>query len=77
MNYINYKKFLDSKNIKLFDYEYRISYYKLLKYTQKDTMIGGGNTLSVLNSLNNSLSCKTIVDILLSHNSHYILTYLK
>ena len=78
MNFINYKHFLESKNIKLFDHEYRISYYKLLKYTQTNNMIGGGNTLSVLNSLNNkdSISLKNIVDILLSHNSHYILYFL-
>ena len=71
------KQILESNNIKLFDYEYRISYYELLKYTQTYDMKGGGNTLSTLNILKKkSISLKNIVDILLSRNSHYILYFL-
>ncbi len=49
MKYIDYIKYLKSKNILMYDHDYRISYYNIKKYYNKDLWSemkgGGGNIL--------------------------------
>ena len=43
MNYQEYVKFLNQNNIKLFDYQYRISYDNIIRNRINIEQIGGGN----------------------------------
>jgi hypothetical protein len=46
MKYIDYIKYLKSKNIIMYDHDYRISYYNIKKYYNNDIrseMRGGGD----------------------------------
>ncbi len=46
MKYIDYIKYLKSKNIVMYDHDYRVSYYNIKKYYNNDLrseMRGGGN----------------------------------
>lgn len=66
MDLLEYKKILKSKGIKLFDYEYRLSLYKinLINSTNLE-QYGGG--INILNNKNNN-ELKNIVNCLLSNN---------
>ncbi len=48
MNYIDYVNYLKSKNIILFDHDYRISYHNINKYynINNNNQLGGGIFLS-------------------------------
>jgi hypothetical protein len=49
MNYSKFKKILESKDIVLFDHEYRISYYEITNYLKnksKEMQGGGKNKIS-------------------------------
>ena len=51
MNYSKFKKILESKDIVLFDHEYRISYYEITNYlkNKSNEMNGGGkNKISAI-----------------------------
>ena len=66
MELLEYKKYLNSKGINLFDHEYRLSLYKLnLVNGLNSDQVGGG-----LNILNNKSTCKIkhIVNCSLSNN---------
>jgi hypothetical protein len=48
MKYIDYVNYLKSKNIIMYDHDYRVSYYNINKYYNNDLrmeMRGGGNSL--------------------------------
>lgn len=61
-----YKKYLNSNRIKLFDYQYRLSLYKLnLVYSLNKDQVGGGKNI-LYNK--NSQTVKKIVDCSLSNN---------
>jgi hypothetical protein len=47
MKYIDYINYLKSKNIIMFDHDYKISYYNINKYYNKNEgQSGGGNLIS-------------------------------
>lgn len=55
MKYIDYINYLKSKNIIMYDHDYRISYHNIKKYYNNDLvseMIGGGRTNMFLNDDN-------------------------
>ena len=53
MNFLKYKKLIESKGIELFDHEYRISYYNITNMKRISAeQIGGGST-SLYKSLKN------------------------
>jgi hypothetical protein len=65
MKYIDYVKYLKSKNINLFDFDYRISYNNfihVLNNKAKPYMIGGGNVLNQYDDI----MLRNIIDISLS-----------
>jgi hypothetical protein len=66
MNYIEYVNYLKSKNIKMFDHDYRISYYNINKYINEESnnMTGGGNKMLIKNYNNDELI--NIINISLS-----------
>ena len=64
MKYIDYVKYLKSKNIHLFDFDYRISYNNIINVlSAKNIMIGGGN--NVLQQYDD-IMLRNIVDVALS-----------
>jgi hypothetical protein len=66
MKYIDYVNYLKSKNIIMYDHDYRISYYNIKKYYNNNVrseMVGGGNKTFFMND-NDILS--EIVSISLS-----------
>jgi hypothetical protein len=74
MEYKDYIKYLKSKNIILFDHDYRISYnnikiyYNINNLNNKNNLIGGGNN-------NNNNDINTIIKLSLSSNPQYLLNY--
>ncbi len=49
MKYTDYVNYLKSKNIIMYDHDYRISYYNIKKYYNNDLrteMVGGGDILT-------------------------------
>jgi len=66
MNILEYKKYLKSKGIVLFDHEYRLSLYKLnLVNSMSSEQLGGGKK-NLNNKTNNEVS--NIVNCCLSNN---------
>lgn len=66
MELLEYKKLLKSKGIKLFDYQYRLSLYKLNLINSLDhNQVGGGGKI-LINK--NNYELKNIVDCCLSNN---------
>ena len=64
MKYIDYVKYHKSKNIHLFDFDYRISYNNIINVlSAKNIMIGGGN--NVLQQ-DDDIMLRNIVDVALS-----------
>ena len=45
MKYIDYVKYLNSKNIKMFDHDIRVSYNNIMQYYFKNQK-GGGNKIA-------------------------------
>jgi|APSaa5957512535_1039671.scaffolds.fasta_scaffold68427_3 hypothetical protein len=76
MNFLEYKNLLESRNIKLFDYQYRISYHRLLNQNNISEQTGGGSLITKLNNVskNNLIS---ILGLLLSSNIYYVGFFLK
>lgn len=77
MKFIKFKNFLESKNIILFDHEYRISYYEITNYIKNNNRnIQKGGDIKLKN--NNYLSTLTnedlyaMVKISISSNPQYI-----
>lgn len=68
MIYSEYVKFLKSKNINLFDHEYRISYKYLFILRANKDQIGGGN---YLHSKSNK-ELLYLINITTSQNPNYI-----
>ena len=72
MKLVEYKNFLESRNIKLYDCQYRISYHKLLNQNSiYGEQTGGGSLIKKLNNLSNE-KIHSIVNLLLSSNNYYI-----
>jgi hypothetical protein len=66
MDLLEYKYLLKKKGIKLFDYEYRLSLYKInLLNSFNNDQIGGGAKI-LLNK--NNYEVKNIIDCCLSNN---------
>lgn len=68
MKYIDYVKYLKSKNIHLFDFDYRISYDNIIniynnKFNLQFNMSGGGN--NILQKYDD-IMLRNIVDVSLS-----------
>ena len=66
MKYIDYVNYLKSKNIIMYDHDYRISYYNINKYYNNDLlseMVGGGNKKKFIN---NNENLEEIISISLS-----------
>ncbi len=61
MKYIDYVNYLKSKNIIMYDHDYRISYYNIKKYYNNGEQSGGGN-----NYLNNDDKLLEILSVSLS-----------
>jgi hypothetical protein len=75
MNYKEYLELLNKKNIKLFDYEKRISYYNITNYNITNYNInnnqtGGGNNIFNTKNQNN---LRNIINISLSSNPQLLL----
>jgi hypothetical protein len=87
MKYKDYIKYLKSKNIILFDHDYRISYnnikiyYNINNLNNNHNLIGGGNTNHQNNNNNNDIhydihyDIHTIINLALSSNPQYLLNY--
>ena len=78
MNFLKYKNFLESKNIILFDHEYRISYFNINNFNIKkinNNMTGGGmNTLySKLKQLDDNSLLHYVKMSISSNPQHLIL----
>ena len=78
MNFLKYKKFLESKNIILFDHEYRISYFNINNFNIKkinNNMIGGGQNkmYSKLNCLDDNSLLHYVKMSISSNPQHLIL----
>ena len=76
MDLLKYKKLLKKNNIQLFDYELRISHYKITNINTEQ--IGGGKRKSLIHRLkkldnNNILN---IVKLSLSSNPQMILNFI-
>ena len=69
MDYTNYINYLKSKNIILFDHDYRLSYYNINYY--KDSNMTGGGINKLFNYTNNELL--QIINISISSNPRYLL----
>ena len=70
MNYKEYIDLLNKNNIKLFDYEKRISFYNLNNYKFNYNQTGGGVKLN--NKTKNEI--KNIIDISLSSQPYLLLS---
>ena len=70
MDYTNYINYLKSKNIILFDHDYRISYYNINNYKAPNNMTGGGIN-KLLNYTDSEL--QQIINISISNNPRYLL----
>lgn len=51
MNYLKYKKLIESKGIELFDHEYRISYHNITNMRRIYTEQTGGGSKSLYKTL--------------------------
>lgn len=72
MEYSEYVKFLNNKNIILFDHDYRISYHNIFKRLPLQQTGGGNNILE-----NKSIDeIKTIVNVATSSNHQYVYSLL-
>ena len=69
MNYSNYIKFLESRNIKLFDHDIRISYFELSNILITTNQRGGGTTSEIENRLSkyNNTMLNIILNISISN----------
>ena len=78
MNYNNYITYLKKNNIILFDYQYRLSYYKLNKLQLFNNQIGGSiNNKNNTNILFKNKSYKETINIInLSLSNNIKLGYL-
>lgn len=75
MNYISYIKYLKSKNIILFDHDYRLSYYNITNLSSSPDEINmtGGGINKLIYYTDNELN--TIINIAISNNPRYLLYY--
>lgn len=71
MIYTEYLKLLEDNNIKLFDYEKRISYYNIINYKFNNNQKGGGILYQ-----NNPNHFKNIIDVSLSSNPQLLISLL-
>ena len=72
MNYQEYVKFLNQNNIKLFDYQYRISYDNIIRNRINIEQTGGGNGNFLQNKSKDELLL--IVNIANSSQSNYLIS---
>jgi hypothetical protein len=75
MKFIEFKNFLESKNIILFDHEYRISYYEITNYIKNNNIQKGGDAKSKHNNYLATLSkddLHVMVKISISSNPQYL-----
>ena len=75
MDFLKYKKLLESKNIILFDHELRISHFEINSLNTNKEQIGGGKRKSVLHRLKklNDDNLLNIVKLSLSSNSQMLI----
>jgi hypothetical protein len=78
MDFVKYKNLIESRGIKLFDHEYRISHFEINNLTNNHEQTGGGRTNPTYKKLkklddNHFLN---IVMLSLSSNSNLILNLL-
>ncbi len=73
MDYIDYVNYLKSKNINLFDHDYRISYNNIMIYMKNRTnvMTGGG---FFLNKYDDG-QLRMIINVATSHNPNYLYVF--
>ena len=65
MNYIEFVNYVKSKNIILFDHDYRIAYYNINRFLPKNlNMTGGGENTSYI---------QLLINLSLSQNPQYLL----
>lgn len=75
MDFLKYKKLLESKNIILFDHELRISHFEINSLNTHKEQIGGGKRKSILHRLKklNDDNLLNIVKLSLSSNSQMLI----
>lgn len=76
MKFVEFKKYLNNRNILLFDSEYRISYYRF--NNMKNNQVGGGsNKINKIFDYFSDIRLKHFINSLLTNNinkTNYILS---
>lgn len=73
MNYIDYINYLKSKNIILFDHDYRVSYHNIKNYLVNNELTGGGNRSKMAIENYSQDDLNMLITVSLSSNPQYLL----
>jgi hypothetical protein len=71
MEYISYVNYLKSKNIILFDHDYRLSYHNITNISNNDNNMTGGGLNKLVKYSDYELNM--IINIAISNNPRYLL----